>query len=291
MKTLHIVLMLLLISPNAFALKILEQQLPFINYIDILVETETETENFVLSGQYRVPRIESESAFPAVLVLHSSAGIDSTGRLYIKALNKAGIATLEVDMWGARDLEGGSAGRPETVQETLPDVFAALKFLAEREEIDAQKIGVLGFSWGGALALLSATEQYNANNGVNYQFAGHVAHYPVCWVYNLIPGFEVSNLTGAPVLIQAGELDGYDQPETCENMVANLSAYDAQYVDLKVYKNAYHAWDRLEPTWIVEDPFANLGQGGEVTLSPDENKAKKSRKRVLSFFNDLFEIQ
>ena len=102
-------------------------------------------------------------------------------------------------------------------------MFAALKFLAEREEIDAQQIGVLGFSWGGALALLSATEQYNANNAVNYQFAGHVSHYPVCWVYNLLPGFEVANLTGAPVLIQAGELDGYDQADTCENMVANLS--------------------------------------------------------------------
>lgn len=171
------------------------------------------------------------------------------------------------------------------------DVFAALKFLAEREEIDAQQIGVLGFSWGGALALLSATEQYNANNAVNYQFAGHVSHYPVCWVYNLLPGFEVANLTGAPVLIQAGELDGYDQADTCENMVANLSEYDAQYVDLKVYKNAYHAWDRLEPTWIVEDPFANLGQGGEVALSPHENKALKSRKRVVWFFKELFEIE
>ena len=139
----------------------LEQQLPFINYIDIPVETDNQ--KFVLSGQYRVPRIESEATFPAVLVLHSSAGIDSTGSFYIKALNKAGIATLEVDMWGARDLEGGSAGRPETVQETLPDVFA-----------------------------------------------GHVSHYPVCWVYNLLPGFEVANLTGAPVLIRAGELDGYE---------------------------------------------------------------------------------
>jgi dienelactone hydrolase len=289
MKTLSIVLILLFISPKVFALKVLEQQLPFINYIDIPVETENQ--NFVLSGQYRVPRIESDAAFPAVLVLHSSAGVDSTGSFYIKALNKAGIATLEVDMWGARDLEGGSAGRPYTVQETLPDVFAALKFLVEREEIDAQKIGVLGFSWGGALALLSATEQYNANNAVNYQFAGHVSHYPVCWVYNLLPGFEVSNLTGAPVLIQAGELDGYDQADTCENMVANLSEYDAQYVDLKVYKNAYHAWDRLEPTWIVEDPFANLGQGGEVALYPNENKALKSRKRVVLFFKELFEIE
>jgi fermentation-respiration switch protein FrsA (DUF1100 family) len=96
MKTLSILLMLHLISPNVFALKVLEQQLPFINYIDIPVETDNQ--NFVLSGQYRMPRIESEAAFPAVLVLHSSAGIDSTGSFYIKALNKVGIATLEVDM-------------------------------------------------------------------------------------------------------------------------------------------------------------------------------------------------
>lgn len=41
---------------------------------------------------------------PAVVIMHGSAGVDSRGALYARELNLAGIATLEVDMWGARGL-------------------------------------------------------------------------------------------------------------------------------------------------------------------------------------------
>ena len=36
---------------------------------------------------------------PAVLILHGSAGVDARGDFYEAALNKAGIATLQIDMW------------------------------------------------------------------------------------------------------------------------------------------------------------------------------------------------
>jgi putative cell wall-binding protein len=99
------------------------KQLPQIFYINIPVQTANDT--WQLSAQYRLPRTETEEALPAVIILHSSSGIDSTGSFYAKALNNAGIATLEIDLWGARGLQGGSANRPQAPQETLPDVFAA----------------------------------------------------------------------------------------------------------------------------------------------------------------------
>ena len=40
-----------------------------------------------------------------MLILHGSAGVDSRGDFYARALNAAGIATLEIDYWEAR---GGS---------------------------------------------------------------------------------------------------------------------------------------------------------------------------------------
>lgn len=138
--------------------------------------------------------------------------------------------------------------------------------------------------------MLTATEQYMAMTGTPFRFAGHVAHYPVCWLYNNVPGFEFANLTGAPVLIQTGELDDYDLPETCPLMVANLSEVDKETVELNTFKNAYHAWDRLEAEWLVTDPFSHLGQGGEVTLSPNKRVAKKSRRNVVKFFRNIFEL-
>jgi len=272
------------IIPTSLQAKKLEQ-LPHIFYVTIPVET---AEGVIdISAQYRLPRNLTAKA-PAVVILHSSSGVDSTGVFYAKALNKKGIATLEVDLWGGRDLLGGSEGRPSSPQETLNDAFSALDFLAARDEIDSNKIGVLGFSWGGVLSLLTSTNQYASLSLSGNRFAGHVAHYPVCWAYNAVPGFEFSDLTGSPVLIQTGELDDYDLPDTCSSLVNSLNEEDHSLVTLKTYKNAYHAWDRLEPEWIVEDPTSHLGTGGSVTLAPNKKVAKKSKRRVVKFFSELF---
>ena len=42
---------------------------------------------------------EAADKIPAVLILHSRAGIDGTGVFYAEALNAAGIATLEIEMF------------------------------------------------------------------------------------------------------------------------------------------------------------------------------------------------
>jgi len=84
------------------------------------------------------------------------------------------------------------------VAETLPDAFAALAFLAARPGVDARRIGIMGFSWGGVVSMLSATRTANQTFGrPDLAFAAHAPLYPVCWVYNRVPGYEFVDLTGA----------------------------------------------------------------------------------------------
>ena len=105
------------------------------------------------------------SALPAVLVLHGSAGVDSRGDFYARALNAAGIATLEIDMWEARHVSGPD-NRPAAPIFTYPDVFAALAFLSAHPNIAPQRIGVLGFSWGGVVSLEAAETLYAGMFGI-----------------------------------------------------------------------------------------------------------------------------
>jgi len=238
-----------------------------------------------ISGQLRIPF--AEEPIPAVVVLHGSAGLDSRGKLYIEALNDAGIATLEIDMWAARGLSGG-ANRPPLPSFTVPDAFSALKYLAENPAIDANRIGVLGFSWGGVVTMLAATNDYTDLYGDGRAFAAHIAHYPVCWAYGIgIPGIFFDNLTGSPVLIQIGDQDDYDDGyELCEALAAPFTN-----VSVNVYKNSYHAWDRLQPAITVTDPFSHLGAGGEVEIVPSPGKAFQSRANVVEFFKAELGIQ
>ena len=81
----------------------------------------------------------------AVLILHGSAGIDSRGDFYEAALNEAGMATLQIDMWQARGYSAPGQ-RPAAIYLTYPDAFSALAFLSQQPNIDPARIGVLGFS-------------------------------------------------------------------------------------------------------------------------------------------------
>lgn len=237
---------------------------------------------------------------PAVVILHGSAGIDSRGDFYEAALNAAGIATLQIDMWEARGI-GGGADRPAAPIFTLPDAFSALAFLAARPDIDAARIGVLGFSWGGVNSLGTAELYYNqlfSRVSGGRQFKAHAAHYPVCYAANAtIPGLpppadlgtRFLTLTGAPVLVQLGSLDGYDNgAEHCDAMAA--AANPSNTVKVVEYPGAEHAFDRLMVPIVVDDPFGNEGSYfatgivPQVSLSPDVAQAYAARARVVQFF-------
>ena len=225
---------------------------------------------------------------PAVLIAHGSAGVDSRGPCYSRALNAAGIATLEIDMWAARGLKGG-LDRPKVIQDTLPDVFGAFKYLAAQPDVDATRIGVMGFSWGGVLSMLSATKPYVERYlGYGERFAAHAPLYPVCWIYNHLPGFEFNDFTGAPVFIQCGADDTYDEPDTGEKLVRSLDAAAPGLLSITTYPGATHAFDRSEPAITITDPFAHLGKGGEVLFAPNLEAAAAARAATVGFFKEVF---
>jgi dienelactone hydrolase len=266
--------------------EVIDGHLPIISYVNF--QSLDPTQPLTVSGQLRVPA-DTVTPMPAVVVVHGSAGVDSRGQFYVEALNKAGIATLEIDLWAARGWLGGIKGRPRGVPETLPDAYGALKFLAKQPAIDATRIGIMGFSWGGVVTMLTATQPYTTlYTGGALRFAAHVANYPVCWVYNHVPGYGFSEFTGAPVLIQAGELDAYDDPDTCPQLVQSLPAVAQSFVSVRVYPNVTHAWDRLQPAITVTDPFSHKGMGGQVDMVPNPGKAFQSRHQVVRFFKNAF---
>ena len=261
---------------------------PHVNYVTF--PSAAQGSPLTIPAQLRIPVGDHES--PAVVIVHGTAGLDSRGAYHAQALNDAGIATLEVDMWSPRSLHGGvgSSGRPQTVVETLPDAFGALLYLGSCPGIDPQRIGVMGFSWGGVVSMLTATRPYNEQYlGANpLRFAAHAPFYPVCWTYNRVPGHEFTDLTGAPILIQTGECDAYDNPDTCEKLVHGLPDEAQSRITVITYPGAAHGFDRLEPAQTVIDPHSHLGQGGEVTMAGDPVAAGKSRRATVDFFTRAF---
>lgn len=247
--------------------------------------------------------VSTKRKVPAVVILHSSGGIDATGMFYGQALNDAGVATLEIDMWEARGVMG-LVGRPLAPIAVYPDAFAALAFLGTVPGIAAERVGVLGFSLGGVVSLATSEQTYATMfGGDDLRFKAHVAHYPSCYGANrgffglpaALVGTTFQNLTGAPVLIQIGSEDGYDNgADPCKYLAHEVNLANNNVVEVAEYQGAYHAWDRLMIPITVRDIFADRGSyfeaevppelPPEVELIPDVESALVSRKRVVSFF-------
>ncbi|MCY1074926.1 dienelactone hydrolase family protein [Archangium lansingense] len=240
-----------------------------------------------VAGRLSFPT-NAQGKVPAVVIAHGSAGVDTRGSFHAQALHAAGIATLELDMWSARGLAGGAEGRPRAVAETLPDAWGALKYLSAHPSIDGTRIGIMGFSWGGLMSMLSATRRYVAGAESGQRFAAHAPFYPVCWAYNRVPSYEFGDLTGAPVFIQAGAADQYDDPDSCQKLVDSLAPADRESVSLTVYPGATHGWDRLEPAVQISDPYSHTGQGGQVNIAPSPETAETSRRAMVDFFRRSF---
>lgn len=140
--------------------------------------------------------------------------------------------------------------------------------------------------------MASATQRFATQFGGGLRFKAHVAHYPICYAYNnpRIPrsefGGNASNpLTGAPILIQIGDEDGYDDGSArCLALKAALSTEEQRIVKVITYEGAFHAWDRLQVPITVADPFAHLGSGGTIELIPNVGQAYKSQEKAVRFF-------
>ena len=127
------------------------------------VVTPHKNNNTVHAEYYRPKR---EGKRPAVLVLHILGGDFPLSRLFCNRLAQQGVAALFVKMpfYGPRRQPDSSrrmvsANPDETVEgmtQAILDIRRSVAWLAARDEIDADQIGVFGISLGGITGALAA---------------------------------------------------------------------------------------------------------------------------------------
>lgn len=198
-----------------------------------------------LPAHLTLPPTSLERPVPAVVVAEGLGGLKSARECaYGQRLAELGYATLVPDSFGAR----GFGKMPHNLRalgvteaQMLADAFASLSFLARHPAVDASRIGIIGFSYGGMTSILAAYRQvqqlYMQQYGADFRFAAHASYYGCS-----VPRLEDPTTTGKPVTIFLGECDRNVSVERSQVIAEDLRRGGSE-VDLHVFPGVYHQWD------------------------------------------------
>ena len=198
---------------------------------------------------------DGDAPYPGVVVIHEAYGLNDSIRSITDRLAGAGYAALAVDLFTGRNraicmarymagMLGGSVNRYG-----IDDLKAALTYLAKLDDVDAQRMGAIGFCMGGTFAVawactdsrLKAIAPFYASNPR-----------PMAAVKRLCP--VVGSYPEQDFTARSGRA-----------LEAALTRYDIPH-DIKVYPNAHHSF---------------FNEGGRAY---DEQAASDAWGRVLKFF-------
>jgi dienelactone hydrolase len=215
--------------------------------------------------------------YPAVILVHTLAGYQEANEGWHAAeFRKAGFATLTYDSFAARGMNAAAAGGagPGLWGSAVADAYAALRLLANHPKIDGNRVAIVGFSFGGEVAHLTALASLRAAlQSGETRFAAHVSYYP-SGVYGAAP--EAGAYTGAPILMLLGEKDDNLPVAKVDGYLTYAKAAGTPApIDVKVYPGGQHAWtvSTLGPSRFYPEygstkkcPFILLGSRGPALL-------------------------
>jgi carboxymethylenebutenolidase len=175
--------------------------------------------------------------WPGMVVLHEAAGLNLDIKRIVEHLVGLGYATVAPDLFSG-------AAKPLCIARAVRDAFIdpssrtttdrieeVRQWLAARDEVDPQRIGVIGFCMGGGFAVVAAARSPFTAAAVNY---GRVPN-------------DTSLLQGScPVVANYGADDRLIPRGTPERLEAALTAQGVP-VDVEVIEGVGHSFMNHEP--------------------------------------------
>ncbi len=175
--------------------------------------------------------------WPGVVVLHEAAGLNLDIKRIVQHLVGLGYATVAPDLFSG-------APKPLCIARAVRDAFIApssrsttdriervRQWLADRDDVDGERIGVIGFCMGGGFAVVAAARSPFAAAAVNY---GRVPT-------------DTRLLDGScPVVANYGGNDPLIPKGTPQRLEAALTAQGVP-VDVQVIPGVSHSFMNHEP--------------------------------------------
>ncbi|NLC58397.1 MAG: dienelactone hydrolase family protein [Armatimonadetes bacterium] len=183
-------------------------------------------------------RPQAEGPHPGLVVIHENRGLTDYIAETARQLAQAGYVALAPNLVSRKlgpDAPGGTdaamaALRELSTEDALSDLGAALTFLKARPEVRADRLGCVGFCYGGRLSLLLACHQPDLD---------------ACVVFYGRPGDALPLIPQlrAPVLAHYGEKDSAIPVAAAKELEETLRRHGKVH-EVYIYPGAGHAFHR-----------------------------------------------
>jgi len=175
-------------------------------------------------------------------MINRKGGINVREADWAQRLLARGDVVLMVDSLTPRGLGEmcSTAGFKRSVQRDRPaDAYGALAYLRGQSYVRADRIGIMGWSQGGGVILMSLADDSKRRppelGDANFRVA--VAFYPgSCSQERLGNRFE----SDVPLLVLLGAKDVWSPAAPCQE---RLDTVRPEEVEVQIYPNAYHDFD------------------------------------------------
>ncbi|WP_371185595.1 dienelactone hydrolase family protein [Thalassotalea maritima] len=233
--------------------------------------------------------IEQLGAVPAMIIIHGSGGLKPERENgYAKLFNELGIAAFVLDYYQPRGVTSDHSYLQKTLTasetDIVVDAYAALKLLSTHPYIQADKIGVTGYSYGGMATRYTMDARVkNILAPEHPGFALHADFYGPC--HQTLGSNET---TQAPYLAVFGDSDNSVNPAACK-IVHKALADAGSDVEVLMLAGAGHAWENVIERKEYDFPYIKNCSfnfqpetglpmiNGKVTSYADENADRGQR--------------
>jgi dienelactone hydrolase len=226
------------------------------------------------------------SPAPAVALFHGCGGAyDRSGALakrmreYAELFNGLGLHALVVDSLTPRyekELCTQRTGKRRVTQANRRlDALGAIDYLAERPDVDAKRIGLIGWSNGGSTVISATNLRHHDVAAAVNKPAFAIAFYPGCEA-DLKRGYEPA----VPLLMLVGENDDWTPAKPC---LALARASAEPRPEAVAYPGAWHGFDSDAPLRVRKDVPNGVHPGQGVHAGGNPAAWRDSRDRLVRF--------
>jgi len=194
-----------------------------------------------------------DNPVPAMVILHGSGGIKEGREMeYAKLFAQNGIASFVVNYYAPRGVTKNTPYQMKTMIATevdlMSDAYSALSILGTHPAIDASRIGVTGYSYGGMATRYVLDDRLKKIMAPDViPFALHMDIYGPCH-----QTLGHNGTTGAPYLAIHGDNDNSVDPELCQKVYRVMEASGTP-VESHVIPGAGHAWENVSPRNVFQE--------------------------------------